>query len=96
MARPRLKLEMIGVRPGDMLVYWNDDEVTCTVVQTYPALVYFEGEVISLSDAAGRASGIPSVQGAAYWTFGGELLRERRLRFEKYHVDSFDLASDGN
>lgn len=92
MARLQLDLEMIGIRRGDVLSYWDNDKVTCVVVQTYPSKVYFEGEVMSLSEATGRAYNSPPVGGAGYWCLDGELLRERRARFEMYHVQSFEAT----
>lgn len=94
MPRPPLEWEMIGITVGTTLVFWNDDDVTCIVVSIDPPRVYYEGEVMSLTEATRRVSGQPQPQGAAYWTVGGELLRDRRLRFEEYHVRSFNQASD--
>lgn len=94
MSRLNLDLEMIGVRVGDTLNFWNDDEITCVVVKTYRPRVYYEGEIMSLSGAAQKVTGLSAAQGAACWTFEGELLRDRRLRCEEYHVRSFNQTSD--
>lgn len=96
MSRPNLDLELVGVRAGDILIFHNDNEITCVVVETHRPKVYFQGEVMSLSGAAQRVTGLSAAQGAAYWTFEGELLKDRRQRFEHYHVTPFNLVFDKN
>ena len=53
-------------------------------VELNPPQVVYERQVVSLSEAAKQVYGV-GVQGPAYWAYEGELLTERRGRFEHYH-----------
>lgn len=88
--RPRLKLEAIGIRPGDVLVLSRDEEITAEVVGD--GKVRYQGEVLSLSAAALKALhslgySTPAASGPGYWMFEGELLGERRKRMEASQFD---------
>lgn len=83
--RPRIKLDAIGIMPGDILVFSRDESVIATVCDDGEVL--FEGEKLSLSAAALKVLHrlgykTPAASGSGYWMFDGELLDERRRRIE--------------
>lgn len=88
--RPRLKLDALGITPGDILVFSRDDSLIAKVEPG--GKVTFEGETLSLSAAALKALrslgyGTPAASGSQYWMFNGELLDERRHRLEAEQFD---------
>ncbi|SMF93925.1 T5orf172 domain-containing protein [Methylomagnum ishizawai] len=88
--RPRLKLDALGIKPGDVLTCSRDETLTATVVDG--GKVDFQGETLSLSAAALKALHslgykTPSASGSDYWIFDGELLDERRRRMEAEQFD---------
>ncbi|MEO2089362.1 MAG: GIY-YIG nuclease family protein [Gemmataceae bacterium] len=88
--RPRIRLDAIGIRPGDVLVFSRDETVRATVLAD--GGVDFEGEQLSLSAAALKALHrlgykTPSASGSEHWMFDGELLDERRRRMEAEQFD---------
>jgi hypothetical protein len=93
--RPRLRLDALGIKPGDTLTCSRDDKITATVVDGNK--VDFNGEVLSLSAAALKALhslgySTPAASGSWYWKFEGELLDERRQRLEAEKFDDVPLA----
>jgi len=93
--RPRLKLEALGIKPGDILTCSRDETITATVVEGNN--VNFGGEILSLSAAALKALHslgytTPAASGSWYWMFEGELLDERRQRMEAEKSDDTPLA----
>jgi hypothetical protein len=69
-----MTLEKLGLTPGAVLTFTKDPVVTCTVDGSKTVL--FEGEVMSLSQAALkaiRAMGYdwPSARGFEYWAYQG-------------------------
>lgn len=83
--RSRLKLDALGIKPGDVLTSSRDDSIVAIVVEG--GKVNFNGEVLSLSAAALKALhslgySTPAASGSEYWKFDGELLDERRRRIE--------------
>lgn len=83
--RPRLKLEALGIKPGDILKSSRDETIIATVVDG--GKVSFENEIMSLSAAAVKALHslgykTTAASGSDYWKFDGELLDERRNRIE--------------
>lgn len=93
--QPRLRLDAIGIKPGDVLTLSRDENITATVVEN--GKVEFDGEIMSLSAAALKALHslgyrTPAASGPGYWMFEGELLGERRQRIEANQFD--DLSSD--
>jgi len=83
--RPRLRLDALGIKPGDVLTSSRDDSITATVAEG--GKVNYDGEVLSLSAAALKALHslgykTPAASGSDYWKFDGELLDERRRRIE--------------
>ena len=88
--RPNLTLDAIGIKVGHVLIFSRDDSITAMVVEN--GKVNFEGEVLSLSAAALRilhrlGYKTPSASGSEHWIFDGELLDERRRRFEAEQFD---------
>ena len=88
--RPRLSLEAIGIKPGDLLIFSRDEARTATVLPSNKVLL--DGEETSLSAAALKilqelGYTTPSAQGPAYWMFEGELLDERHRRLEAEKFD---------
>jgi hypothetical protein len=93
--RPRIRLEAIGIKPGDVLVLSRDETITATV--STDGKVLYDGEMMSPSAAALKALHklgykTPSASGPEYWMFEGELLDERRRRLES---EQFDQAAPG-
>ncbi|MBI5875408.1 MAG: GIY-YIG nuclease family protein [Deltaproteobacteria bacterium] len=94
--RPRLKLDALGIKPGDILTCSRDEMITATVVDG--GKVNFQNEVMSLSAAALKALhslgySTPAASGPGYWKFDGELLDERRQRIE---AEQFDETTPSN
>lgn len=92
--RPRINLDALGIKPGDLLVFSRDETITATVVDG--GKVLYDGEEISLSAAALKAVQslgyrTPAVSGSEYWKFDGELLDERRRRLESEQFDKKEL-----
>lgn len=94
--RPRLKLDALGIKSGDILTLSRDEVIVATVVEG--GKVDFNGEVLSLSAAALKALHslgyrTPAASGPDYWKFEGELLDERRRRIEAEKFDEAPSAS---
>jgi hypothetical protein len=92
--RPRIHLETIGIKTGDQLVFSRDESLKGIV--TGDGKLEFEGESLSLSAAALKALHrlgyqTPAASGSQYWMFDGELLDERRRRFETEHFNETKL-----
>lgn len=93
--RPRIRLDAIGIQPGDVLTFSRDEAIRATV--TADGGVEFEGEAMSLSAAALKALHrlgykTTAASGSEHWMFDGELLDERRRRLES---EQFDQATPG-
>ena len=83
--RAVFNFNMVDIPVGAELVFSRDENIKAKVVDNRN--VEFNGEIVSLSVAADksmRKMGIQwkSVQGPAYWMYEGEILDERRKRFE--------------
>lgn len=92
--RPRIRLEAIGIKTGDILQFSRDESVTATVLEG--GNVNFEGESMSPTKAALKALHrmgykTQNASGSEYWKFDGELLDERRRRVEAEQFDQVDL-----
>jgi hypothetical protein len=88
--RPRLRLDAIGIKPGDVFSFSRDESIHAIVAAD--GKVEYEGELLSPSAAAARALHklgyqTPSVSGSEYWMFQGETLDERRRRMEAEQFD---------
>ena len=82
--RSRLKFSEVGIQPGAELVFVRDPAKKCRVIDDKK--VEYEGEPLALSALAtkllyGYASPV-RVQGALYFKYGDELLRDLRDRLE--------------
>ena len=82
----RFNFEMIDIKPGSTLEFIRDENVTCEVKSK--SRVIFEGEDHSLSSAALIATNRlgfnwKTIAGPLNWKFDGEVLDERRKRFEE-------------
>ena len=94
--RPKLRLDALGIKAGDVLTSSRDELITATVVEG--GKVIFNGEILSLSGAAVNALHslgykTTAASGSDYWKFEGELLDERRRRIE---AEQFDEAPSVN
>jgi hypothetical protein len=83
--RPNIKLEALGIKSGDVLVFSRDEFITATVVEG--GRLDLKGEILSPSAAALKilhslGYSCPTANGYAYWMFQGELITERRARIE--------------
>lgn len=80
--RSAFNFKMVDIPAGAELAFIRDENITCRVAVDQKHVEY-QGEHMSVSSAAQKALGSKwQVQGPAYWTFDGELLDERRIRFE--------------
>ena len=89
--RPRINLEALGIKPGDVLTLSRDESITSTVVEG--GKVNFQGKEQSLSAAAlcalqSLGYSTPAASGSEYWMWNGELLDERRRRMEAEQFDA--------
>lgn len=69
----------LGIKPGAMLTFTKDDQITCTVVSNRK--VVFHGEELSPSAAAlkvvhGMGYTWPAVSGMDYWAYDGVKLSD--------------------
>ena len=84
--RAKFAFSILGINPGTQLRFSRDESIVCTVVDD--TNVELEGEVLSLTGAAGKAfelMGEPrsySVQGPDFWSLDGDTLHELRLEKE--------------
>jgi hypothetical protein len=88
--RPRLRLDAIGIKPGDVLSFSRDEGIKAIVVEN--GRVNLNGETLSLAAAAlkvltSKGYRTPTASGSRYWMFDGELLDERRRRIESEQFD---------
>lgn len=74
----RFRFSLIGIKPGDTLVYKRDPSVHVTVEDD--THIRYKGEVWSMSALASELSGVHPVQGTAFFTYKGELLTDMRQR----------------
>lgn len=89
--RPRLKLDALGIKPGNVLTLSRDESIVAIVADDGKS-VEFKGEVLSLSAAALKALhtlhySTLAASGPGYWMFNGELLDERRRNMEAAQFD---------
>jgi hypothetical protein len=88
--RPRIRLDAIGIKAGAELIFSRDESIKSIV--TDEGKVIYEGEAMSLSAAALKALHklnytTPAASGSEHWMYEGELLDERRRRFEAEQFD---------
>ncbi len=82
--RPRLRLDAIGIKPGDLLSFSRDESIQAIVAAD--GKVQYEGEMLSPAAAALKALHklgyqTPTASGSVYWMFQGETLDEGRNRW---------------
>lgn len=78
--------EMLGIKPGSVLTFTRDSEITCTVVDNRQ--VEFEGEVTSVSASALKlfhrlGYEWETINGLLYWRYEGKTLSEIRRELEE-------------
>lgn len=79
--RAPFKFSMVGLKPGDEVVFAGDASKRATVVDERH--VEYEGVTTSLSALAEQLTGLGhALQGPLYFSYEGELLTERRARME--------------
>ncbi len=88
--KPKLKrmtFEEIGISVGAVLHFKEDSSVTVTVADAKSTVIMADGSRQKISravgiikEAAGTANTSGSYQGAAYFSYEGELLKDRRAR----------------
>jgi hypothetical protein len=88
--RPRIRLDAIGIKPGDVLLFSRDESIRAVVASD--GKLEYDGEVLSPSAAALNALHklgykTPAASGSEHWMFDGELLDERRRRLEAERFD---------
>ena len=77
---------MVDIRIGSILQFIRDDNITCEVLSKNK--VKFEGEEHSLSSAALIATNNmgfnwKTIAGPLHWKYEGEVLDDRRRRYEE-------------
>lgn len=92
--RPRIRLDAIGIKPGDELVLTRDESIGAII--TEGGKVIYQGETLSPSAAALKALNslgymTTAASGSEHWMFQGETLDERRHRME---AEQFEQGSD--
>src|SRR3989344_5650900 len=83
--RPGFNFSMVKIKPGSILMFSLDETITCKVHDSKK--VEFNGEIVSLSDAAmqvlsSKGLNWKAVSGPGIWMYEGENLYERRIRME--------------
>ena len=81
----RFSFKMVGIKSGTELYFKKDENIKCEVVDNNK--VIYEGKKMSLSVAALAALKRTghlwkSAQGAAYWMYEGETLKDIREKIE--------------
>ena len=93
--RSAFNFKMVDIPAGAELQFIRDENIIC-VVSPDQKHVIFNGKEMSTSEAASQALGSKWwVQGPAYWTYTGEILDERRTRFEEAENEPTDLELMG-
>jgi hypothetical protein len=88
--RPPIRLDAIGLKPGDVLSLSRDESIQAIVAPD--GKVQYEGELLSPSAAALNALHklgyqTQAASGSEFWIFEGETLDERRRRLEAQQFD---------
>ena len=83
----RMTFEEIGIPVGAVLHFKEDSSVTVTVADAKSTVIMADGTrqkisraVAIIKEAAGTSNTSGSYQGAAYFFYEGELLKDRRAR----------------
>ena len=82
--KDNFNFEMLDIPVGAELAFVQDDTITCKVIQQKPPRVELDGEPTWLSAAAKKVKQSKwGLQGARYWMYEDETLKERRDRMER-------------
>ena len=83
--RSRFNFSLVDIPVGSELTFSRDENIKARVVDTRAIKsIEYNGHITSLSLAAQEILGYDyGVPGPDYWTYEGETLYERRLRFER-------------
>ncbi len=77
--RDRFNFKMVDIPIGTELTFSRDENIKAKVVDNHK--IEYNGEITSLSKSAQKILGY-IVSGTKYWMYEGEILDERRRRFE--------------
>ena len=77
------RFSMIGLKPGDQVVFAKNEDVIATVVDD--RRIEYNGETTSLSSLAEKLLGKTSLQGPLFFTYNGEILSDLRDEMERNH-----------
>lgn len=82
--RGRFNFKLVDIPSGAELVFSRDENMKATVVDINSTnSILFNGEITSLSKSAQKILGYHyGIAGTDYWMYEGEILDERRRRFE--------------
>lgn len=79
---PVFNFEMVGIKAGSVLTWFDNEEITSVVVDNRK--VRFNGKVVYPSNAAKSVKKVNyDINGTLYWLFEGETLAERYNRMSK-------------
>lgn len=77
---PIFNFEMVGILPGSILTWFDDDKITCKVLDN--RRVEYAGEITSPSASAQKIKKTSyPLQGTIYWVYEGETLAQRYNRY---------------
>lgn len=79
--KPPFRFSMIGIHPGDQVVFTKDPSVVATVVDD--RRIEYAGEITSLSALAENLLGKSALQGTLFFAFHGKTLNDLREEAEK-------------
>jgi hypothetical protein len=83
--RPPFKFPMVGIKPGEKLIFFDTPDITCVVMDDKSVL--FEEQIMSLTKSAGivlsRRGLSDSIAGTDYWTYEGTSLWDLRNQAEE-------------
>lgn len=81
--------EMLGLRDGDELEFAGEQDAVCVITVAKPPKVRYEGEEMTVTEAAARVLGrenTKGIQGPLWWRYEGENLADRRKRLAEETV----------
>jgi T5orf172 domain len=77
---PVFNFSMVEIRPGSILTWFDDDRITCRVLDN--RRVEYKNEIFYPTSAAKKVKNIDSaINGILYWVFEGETLSQRYSRY---------------
>lgn len=75
----RFNFAKLGIKPGSILTWYNDDSITCKVLNEHD--VEYNGSKTSISTIASEKTGT-SLNGALYFTYNGKIISKIREEVE--------------